>query len=163
MILILDTSAFLSGMFTSLPVGYDKVFITSNVRKEVVKGAPSRILENLLEAGLKVRDPLAMETAREMAGITGDLDELSETDLSIIALSLELEDAKVITDDFRIQNVLKSNNIKFAPAGEVGERTIKEVWKWTFRCRGCGRYFDKAQKYDDCPICGSSVRKVRKR
>jgi UPF0271 protein len=161
--LILDTSAFLSGRFSSLPAGYDGIFITSGVKDEVSKGAPSSMLKNLLEAGLEVRDPVSLETAKRKAGATGDLEKLSETDLSIIALALELEDAKVVSDDFRIQNVLKSVNKPFESAGEIGDQTIREVWTWTFRCRGCGRYFEEQQKKDECPICGSNVRKYRRK
>lgn len=163
MYLILDTSAFLSGRYGSIPTGFDGVYITFLVKKEVGKGAPSRLLDNLLSAGLEIKDPLSLELAREKATLTGDLEKLSETDLSIIALAIELEDARVITDDFRIQNVLKSNDIDFEPAGEIGNRTITEVWVWTFRCRGCGRYFQEQQKENECPICGSLVRKYRRK
>ena len=159
MIYILDTSAFLSGQFTSIPAGSEDIFITSKVKDEVAKGIPSRALENLLAAGLKTRDPVSLDLAVEKARITGDLDALSEADISIIALAIEIGDAKVVTDDFRIQNVLKSIGIQFLPAGEIGDRTIKDIWSWTFRCKGCGRYFDERQKNDECPICGSRVRK----
>lgn len=160
---ILDTSALLSGQFTTMPARSEDIFITSWVKEEVAKGIPSRALENLLVAGLKLRDPTSLETAIEKARKTGDLDALSDADLSIIALAIEIKDAMVVTDDFRIQNVLKSVSIPFTPAGEIGDQTIKEIWKWTFRCRGCGRYFDDKQKNDECPICGSNVRKYRKK
>jgi len=163
MYLILDASAFLSGRFTSIPDGYDGVVTTSAVKDEINKGAPKRNLQNLLEVGLKVHDPISSEKAKELALRTGDLELLSNADLSIIAIALELKDAMVITDDFRVQNVLTTASIGFQPAGEIGDRTIKKVWNWTYRCRGCGRFFDLQQKNDDCPICGSEVRKVRKK
>ncbi len=163
MYLILDSSAFLSGKYNSIPPGFTGVYITYLVKQEVDKGAPSRILENLLMAGLEIKDPVTMDTAIERADRTGDTDKLSRTDLSIIALALELKDVKVVTDDFRIQNVLKSCDIDFEPAGELGEKTIKGVWSWTNRCKGCGRYFDQQQKNDECPICGSQVRKYKRK
>jgi endoribonuclease Nob1 len=161
--LVLDASAFLSGRITSMPSGHDMICTTSAVRNEVQKGSPGRILENLLSAGLRIKDPISTEDAVRAAKRTGDLDKLSDADISIIALAGELNDVLVLTDDFRIQNVLKSLYIRFEPAGELGSRTIKEIWTWTYRCSGCGRYFDSAQKNDDCPICGSSVKKKRKR
>jgi UPF0271 protein len=163
MILILDTSAFLSGKFTSIPKDQDVFITTSLVENEIRKGAPSRLFANLLESGLKLKDPSSLEDARSLASSTGDLEALSETDLSIIALATEFEDVLVITDDFRIQNVLKSAGIPFEHAGEVGDRTIREVWSWTFRCRGCGRFFNEGQKNDECPICGSEVRRTRRK
>jgi len=163
MFLILDTSALLSGMFNSIPSGYDKVLITSGVRDEVGKGAPSRNMANLISAGLEIRDPLIVERAREAARSTGDIDKLSEVDLSLIALAIEVAEATVVTDDYRVQNVLKSLGISFLPAGEIGDRTISETWSWTHRCKGCGRFFDEPQKKDECPICGSIVRKYRRK
>jgi len=160
--LILDTASFLSGRITSIPHGFDSVCITSRVRDEVMKGRPGKMMEDLLEIGLKVRDPIDMMRANKSAASTGDIDRLSETDISIIALAIEMENVLVLTDDFRIQNVLRSLDIRFQPAGEIGERTVKEVWNWTFRCRGCGRYFEE-EPGQDCPICGSAIKHTRKR
>jgi len=128
----------------------------------VMKGRPGRLMEDLLEIGLKVRDPIDNLRARKAATSTGDIELLSETDISVIALAIEMENVLVLTDDFRIQNVLRSLGIRFQPAGEIGDRTVKEVWNWTFRCRGCGRYFEE-EPGQDCPICGSSIKKTRKR
>ncbi|MFO8050171.1 MAG: NOB1 family endonuclease [Thermoplasmatota archaeon] len=161
--IILDASAFLSGKFTSLPRGYETVITTSYVEEEVRRGAPARSLENLLSAGLKVKDPASVGNAERAAERTGDIELLSKADISIIALALELENVLVVTDDFRVQNVLKDMGIRFEPAGELGGRTINDVWKWTYRCSGCGRYFDEPGKKDICPVCGSQVRKKKKR
>ncbi|MGA1848625.1 MAG: NOB1 family endonuclease [Thermoplasmatota archaeon] len=163
MFLVLDASAFLSGRLNSIPPGFDGVCTTSKVFGEVTKGAPGRLLSNLLEAGLEIRDPASLEKARKAATRTGDLEDLSRTDLSIIALAIELDDPRVVTDDFRVQNVLKGLGISFVEGGEIGNRTIVREWTWTYRCRGCGRFFDSRQKRDECPVCGSGVRKVRKR
>ena len=163
MFLILDTSAFLSGRFNSIPDGFEATYITSEVRSEVSRGAPSRLLDNLLLLGLEIRDPSDKESARKAAGDTGDLEELSDADISVIALAFELEETVVVTDDFRIQNILKKAGIGFEPAGEIGDMKIQHVWKWTFRCRGCGRYFERSMKNDECPVCGSQVRSVRRK
>lgn len=160
--LILDASAFLSGMFSSTPKGFEKVLTTSSIRGEIGRGRPSKDLENMISTGLKIMDPSEIERAREAATKTGDIGSLSDADISVIALAMEVGDVIVVTDDFRVQNVLKSVGIRFEPAGELGSRTIKEIWTWTYRCSGCGRYFDKAQKNDDCPVCGSLVRKKKK-
>lgn len=158
----MDTSALLSGRMNTLPTGFTCVYITSLVRSEVTRGAPARLLENLLSSGLAVRDPHSSDKAEEAATATGDIKGLSFADISVIALAMELEDATVVTDDFRVQNVLSSVSIAFEPAGEAGKR-ISNTWEWTFRCRGCGRYFKREQKNDECPICGSNVRLYRKR
>jgi UPF0271 protein len=159
--LILDSSALLSGRLTSLPAGFEGVHITSSIRREISRGNPGRLLTGLLDAGMRITDPADTSKARKAASRTGDFDELSDTDLEIISLAIELDDPMVITDDFRIQNVLSHLNIEFRPAGEIGERTIRETWQWHYRCRGCGRYYD--EKIMECPVCGSSIRPVKRR
>ncbi|MCK5773729.1 MAG: hypothetical protein KAH57_08065 [Thermoplasmata archaeon] len=161
--LILDASALLSGKFTSMPPGNQRVLITSLVRDEIGKGAPKKLLERLIDAGLKVLDPVDLKPAEDAATSTGDLPSLSKPDISVIALAIETDDPMVLTDDFRVQNVLKKLKIPFEPAGEIGDRAIKEVWTWSFRCRGCGRYFDDGDKLPDCPICGSELKRSRKK
>ncbi|MFW3145621.1 MAG: NOB1 family endonuclease [Thermoplasmatota archaeon] len=163
MFLVLDASALLSGSFNSIPSGFEAVFITSRVKDEVSKGSPARKLDQLISAGLSIRDPRDTSGAEKASSGTGDLGSLSDADLSVIALAMELGNAVVMTDDFMVQNVLKSLGIRFESAGELGARKISEVWKWTFRCLGCGRFFEEAQKEEICPICGSNVKKKRKR
>ena len=158
--LILDASAFLSGRINSIPVDFDGVITTSTVRDEVDKGKPGDMISHLLDLGLEVRDPLYRDDAIESARDTGDLDKLSEADLDVISLAMEIDDVLVVTDDFGIQNVLKSRDIPFVPGGEIGDREISSQWKWTYRCTGCGRYFDEMMT--DCPVCGSPLKKTRK-
>jgi rRNA maturation endonuclease Nob1 len=160
--LILDTAVFLSGSITSIPDGFDEVYITSDVKDEVSMGSPLRVMENMISAGLVVKDPKDREVARSIIEQTGESDLLSNADISIIALALELEEVMVLTDDFRIQNILKSQKIPFGPAGEIGNRTIKDQWEWTYRCRGCGKYFDDPPE-DLCIICGSGIKRTRKK
>jgi len=160
--LILDSSALLSGKFTSLPRGFDSVLITDEVRKEVSKGRPEKLLSSLLDAGLKVLGPVDKDKATDAARKTGDLPKLSEADLSVIALALERQTVIVVTDDFAVQNVLSFLHIRFTGGGELGDRTIRETRILKPRCRGCGRFYtDMAMK--ECPICGSEVRPVRSR
>lgn len=159
---ILDASAFLSGRITSLPDSPGNVFVTPEVVKEIEHGAPKRAIDNLLISGLLIRSPEDLEDAKKAAERTGDIELLSIADLSVIALAMEINGSVVMTDDFRIQNVLLSLDMKFITAGEIGDRTIKEVWDWTYRCRGCKKFFQDPPLCD-CPICGSEIRKVRKR
>ena len=60
------------------------------------------------------------------------------------------------TDDYSIQNLARVLGLKYKTVGFKG---IKEVIHWKYRCRGCGRIFDK--NMPDCPICGSQLRSVR--
>lgn len=159
--LVLDASAFLSGRLNSIPEDFEKVITVTSVKKEVNRGNPGRLISNLMATGLEILDPSSRNAAIEAANKTGDMGELSPADLDIISISVELGDVVVMTDDFRIQNVLESLGISFIPAGEIGDRAIEKRWSWSYRCRGCGRYYEK--KFENCPICGSDLKKTRKK
>ncbi len=160
--IILDASAFLSGRITSLPGSPGDVFVTPEVVREIEHGRPKRTIDNLLISGLLLRSPVDLQEAKKAAIRTGDNELLSSADLSVIALAMEIKGSVVMTDDFRVQNVLLSLDLEFIPAGEIGDRTIKEIWEWTYRCRGCKKNFQDPPE-SDCPICGSEIRKARKR
>lgn len=155
-IVVLDASSILSGGLTDL-TGLE-AFITPEVVEEVSKGRPKALLDNLISAGLTVRGARNTDDAAAAAASTGDLDHLSFADLSVIALAMEIGGI-VITDDFRVQNVLHAAGLAYRHAGEIGDRTISSAWRWRYRCKGCGRYYEKGS--DDCPICGSELRSVR--
>ncbi|MDG6224329.1 MAG: DNA-binding protein [Candidatus Thermoplasmatota archaeon] len=155
---VLDASAILSGRLSSLQ-GME-AYITPEVVQEIRKGRPHDILERLLDSGLIIASAPDRGPALDAARSTGDLPHLSDADISVIALAREIS-AVVITDDFRVQNVLNSLNLRFEPAGEIGDRSIKERWTWTFRCTGCKRYYEDARH--DCPVCGSPLKSVRSR
>lgn len=161
---ILDTSFFLSGMDPSSVEA--ECAITPEVRKEVEKGLPARKMDYYLESGLvRIIAPTeeSIRRAMEEASITGDEHRLSKADISVIALALELK-GKIITDDYSIQNVAKKMGIEYFP---LNERGINEVWRWRYRCTGCGRFFE--EYHDSCPVCGmplkttSSRRKANRR
>ncbi len=93
------------------------------------------------------------------AGITRDSEELSGTDIDILAKALEYsrrEETILITDDFAIQNTAIQLGIRVMPAAQ---RKIKDVLLWEKQCIGCKRRFPEG---DVCPVCGSQMKKVRK-
>jgi UPF0271 protein len=99
----------------------------------------------------------SLDKVKEVARKSGDIGRLSDVDVSVIALAIDL-DGVVLTDDFSIQNVCAIMGIDYSPVGTGG---IKRIEKWNYRCVGCGKWF--AEKQDDCPVCGSSMRAHRKR
>ncbi len=153
---VLDATALRAGM--SLGGERGEFFTTPGVINEIRKGPVARSLELAVEISLTVAEPgdAARKKVLETAGKTGDSGRLSETDMEILALAWELK-AAIISDDYSVQNV----------AAVLGLRTesqidgIRKVINWTYRCRGCGKYYD--EKQPDCPICGSEVRQVPKK
>ncbi len=96
---------------------------------------------------------------RTKAGVTKDSEELSRTDIDILAKALEYsgrEETILVTDDFAVQNTAIQLGIKVMPAGQ---RRIKDVILWEKQCIGCKRRFPQG---DECPVCGSQMKKRRK-
>jgi UPF0271 protein len=96
---------------------------------------------------------------RLKAQITKDIEELSGTDIDILAKALEysrLQNTILITDDFAVQNTAIQLGIEVMPAGQ---RKIKDILLWEKQCIGCKRRFEQG---DECPVCGSPMKKRRK-
>ncbi|VVB96733.1 Endoribonuclease Nob1 [uncultured archaeon] len=93
------------------------------------------------------------------ANVTKDSEELSGTDIEILAKALEYsgrEETVLVTDDFAIQNTAIQLGIRVMPAGQ---RKIKDILLWEKQCIGCKRRFPGG---DVCPVCGSPMNKRRK-
>ncbi|MBU4492532.1 MAG: NOB1 family endonuclease [Euryarchaeota archaeon] len=110
---------------------------------------------------VKVEPPLESfkKEVRTKAGISRDSEELSAADIDILAKALEYsrrEETILVTDDFAVQNTAIQLGIKVMPAGQ---RKIKDVLLWEKQCIGCKRRFPEG---DECPVCGSPMKKRRK-
>lgn len=153
---VLDTSAILSGTFF---VG--EIITTPKVIDEFTPGGHAwRILQYMMEAGLKIMCPpqQAIKKVKNTAKKTGDIDDLSLTDIEILALALHLKnDVMLLTDDYAMQNVAKELGIHWKGILEKG---IKEKIYWAYRCASCGKRVPMG--YVACPICGGKLKKVRK-
>ncbi|MDO9096771.1 MAG: NOB1 family endonuclease [Candidatus Methanoperedens sp.] len=110
---------------------------------------------------VRVEPPLESfkKVVRTKAGVTKDSEELSRTDIDILAKALEYsgrEETILVTDDFAVQNTAIQLGIKVMPAGQ---RKIKDVLLWEKQCIGCKRRFPQGE---ECPVCGSEMKKRRK-
>ncbi len=154
--LVLDASAVLSGMDLPEPA---RMVTTSFVVDEVSKGRMGRKMAYLLEAGLRVQDPTpeSMDRVDSASKKMGESGRLSGADLGILALAIDVGGI-LLSDDYSIQNLASVLNISYKGLVQLG---IKKEFQWTYRCRGCGRYYDEPA--DDCRVCGSTIRSVRKR
>ncbi|MDK2891873.1 DNA-binding protein [Methanohalophilus sp.] len=139
----------------------DATFVTVPSVIEELKSRESSI-EGLLaiESGAKVEqpNPEAIAEIHRMARNTRDIEELSKTDIEILAKAFEYKDnAILLTDDYAMQNVALLLGIEVKP---VTQKKIKDRIIWEKRCTGCRRKFDSG---DECPVCGSPLKKTRKR
>jgi UPF0271 protein len=112
------------------------------------------------ESGARVEMPedSFREKIMQTANKTRDCEELSSTDIDILAKALEYKGNSVLlTDDYAVQNVAKVLGLEVKP---VAQKKIKDVLVWQKQCTGCRKKFDSG---DICPVCGSPLKKRRKR
>ncbi|GFO97841.1 hypothetical protein ig2599ANME_2052 [groundwater metagenome] len=126
---------------------------------EELRDEKSRTIMELMN--VRVEPPLESfkKKVRTKASITRDSEEISGTDIDILAKALEYserEETVLVTDDFAVQNTALQLGIKVMPAGQ---RKIKDVLIWEKQCIGCKRRFPQG---DECPVCGSPMKKRRK-
>lgn len=151
--LILDTSA----LFSMEDLPDCDIAVPPGVVEELKKYKDNRIERwgDLLRVSECTKASISKVVGASMG--SGDAGRLSDVDVSVIALAIDLE-GTVMTDDFSIQNVCSIMGIGYRPVGTDG---IKRIEKWNYRCNGCGKWYKK--KMNDCPICGSSMKAHRKR
>ena len=151
--LILDTSAF----FTMDWIPEEDFLCPPGVVDELKRYDDPRLA--LWDDRLKISDftDESLNKVREEARKTGDLGRLSDVDLSVLALALDMN-GTILSDDYSIQNVAKSMGIPYRSVGTTG---IGKKFKWNYRCIGCGKWYK--ERLDDCPICGSGMKAHRKK
>ena len=150
---MLDSSAFYAGIpFSSNEPSY----ITSLVYNEIehIKKDHDAIQILIETKRLTINEPedRFVTSTIDAAKKSGDFSNLSDEDISTIALSLQLN-ADLVTDDFAVSNVAKSINIKVIPVMTNG---IKNVVIWKYYCPGCKTDFSKLT---ECPRCGNKLKR----
>ncbi|MFB6163806.1 MAG: NOB1 family endonuclease [Haloarculaceae archaeon] len=144
---VLDSTAFIEEYHTT-----DSTATVPLVREEL-EGEAAYRFDALEGSGMHVHipDDATVERVERAARETGDLAELSRTDVRLIAAAFEL-DAHLVTDDYAMQNVAEKLEVTVEAIAREG---ISEQREWRFQCAGCGREFD--ENHDRCPICGSDL------
>ena len=150
---ILDASAFYAGVpFRSSGDCYTTSLVFEEI-KHIKKN--HNALGTLLDTNrLKIREPDSDSTraATVAAKKTGDFQQLSKQDISILALCIEMN-GEIITDDFAISNVAKNLGLKISPIMTNG---IEDVGKWIHYCPGCRTQHSSGK---ECPMCGTVLKR----
>lgn len=172
--IVLDTSAVIRGLtFIEGLNGADKVVRTERIFLflphsvvEETKYESTKVQLNLLSDRITVikAGRKYLDQAMKIAAKVGLKSELSETDLEVIALALELKErykrVYVATDDARIQNACVFSGIEV-----IGfKKRIKYLLLRIKKCSVCEFEFDSDT--NECPSCGSEkfryiVRKIK--
>ncbi len=164
MIYLIDSAVILNDIqFAFSPS--EKYLTTSKVIAEIKDFRSRAVVDNAFQQNLlKIEEPSpnTIEKIRKKAKDIGM--KLSKADISLIALAFEYknkkEKIKVITDDYSVQNMLPSLGIPFS---SVIRGEIKEEIEFEKICTGCGKKYKGSYVEDICDICGSRLKRVRKK
>ena len=154
----LDAGAFYTG-FVFLSSAY-RFCTTQAVLDEVkhIKRSHGAIEALLESSNLQILnlDTKSIKKVVAAARRTGDYTKLSEADISIIALALQLE-IVLVTDDFAVANVATTLKIRVK---SVASKGITHTRKWIAYCSACSRAFGPNAK--ECRLCGNRLRRKYK-
>ncbi|GBC74554.1 hypothetical protein HRbin05_00596 [archaeon HR05] len=159
-VIVLDATAFYAGIpLSSFSHPSIQYYTTSFVLDEVRHIKQSIDAINLLvnTGKLIVADPKQeyMEEARAYAEKVGEYD-LSDADISIIALALMLQPSYEVTiasDDYGIVNVAMVIGLSIS---YITSRGIRYSGKWVRYCKVCRITYNDASKV--CRVCGNRLR-----
>lgn len=154
---VLDSTAFYAG----IPYQGNGRYYTTYLVLEEVKH--HNVGSSFIQSRVMVTEPTleSLNKVKTTAAKTGDIGALSQTDLSLLALGLDLMDSKggvsLISDDFAVRNVADVLSIPLASTSVKGGEWKNMTWK--IYCRGCGKTYTNP-KLTVCPVCGTRL--VRK-
>jgi UPF0271 protein len=148
---VLDASIFFSECTIA-----GELYTTPSVCDELVDIRSKGNFEKFSAAGLRVVSPEDLTRQKVIAAATVSRDKgvLSETDIDLLALTLDLG-ATLCTDDFAIQNVALVLGVT---TQSINQRKAKRV-HWKYRCSGCGRYYNHD---GECEVCGAAIKRKLK-
>jgi UPF0271 protein len=113
---------------------------------------------------IKIPQEEYLNKIKTSADKIGDAHLLSEADIQLLALALELktqgEHPEIITDDYSIQNVAKQNNIEFYALATFG---IRRLLEWMRYCPACHKEYPINSSFSTCQICGTKLKRKPKR
>jgi UPF0271 protein len=165
-IVILDTSAFLAG-FDPFSLSEEQVTVPK-VEEEIRKNSMicMRFRTAIENGKLKVKAPSQefLHKAKNTSSKVGDSYLLSETDIQLLALALELKASgyvpQIVTDDYSIQNVATRMGIEFLALATFG---IKRLLEWIRYCPACHREYPADCASKECLICGTELKRKPRR
>ena len=101
-----------------------------------------------------------LQEVKEASKRVGDIRYLSEADLQVLALALELKNIglnpSIVTDDYSIQNVANQVGVNFASLMTYG---IRFRFNWILYCPACYRKYPSDYRFKSCEVCGTKLKR----
>lgn len=165
-VVVLDTSAFVAG-FDPFSISVEQVTVPK-VEEEILRNSMVKMrFETAIESGkVKVKAPTqeSSNKAKAFASKVGDSFKLSDADMQLLALALELKAEgyapQIVTDDYSIQNVATQMKIEFLALATFG---IKRLLEWIRYCPACHREYPANCKTKECQVCGTELKRKPRR
>jgi endoribonuclease Nob1 len=161
-VLILDTTAFIMG-YEATNIS-DVQFSVPMVAKELTEDSTPWLRFKIAQEkhALQVRSPEKkhLEEAKKIAGKMGEVRHLSDADMEILSLSLELKNEKmepiIVSDDYAIQNIAEKIGIGYISLSTIG---IRYQMEWRLYCPACHKRYPSSSTLTICRVCGSPLKK----
>jgi len=158
----LDTSSFIGGLDPSSLK--DTLYTTPTVIEEIRR---DDIIKTRLDAALRSRklkivmpSSESLQEAKVSSNFMGDSYFLSEVDIQVLALALDLRkagnDVVIATDDYSIQNVADKMGLAFKPLITFG---ISRRIHWRRYCPACYKNYPSDYPHSVCQVCGTPLKR----
>ena len=160
--IILDTSAFIAGFdpFSIKNVQYSVPMVEKELFQDTLSWTRFQAAVENKKLHVKEANEDFVNKVKEASKTVGDISFLSEADLQVLALALEVKDRGetplIVTDDYSIQNVANQIGVEFAPLMTFG---IRFRLHWIRYCPACYRKYPADYKFKKCKICGTKLKR----
>jgi UPF0271 protein len=164
--IVLDTSAFVAG-FDPFSLNIEQLTVPK-VEVEIRINSMNKLrFKTALENGrVKIKAPtqLFINHVKVSSSQVGDSFKLSDTDIELLALALELKSTgfspQIVSDDYSIQNVATQLGIEFLALATFG---IKRLLEWIRYCPGCYKEYPANTSAKECQVCGTALKRKPRR
>lgn len=160
--IVLDTSALLAG-FDPFSISEDQYTVPMVMAEIAEKSMLSVRFKTAVESGkIRVETPnkFFLDRVKTSASVVGDSFFLSNTDVQVLALSLQLKARGylplIATDDYSIQNVANQIGIEFTSLATFG---IRRRLQWMRYCPACHKKYPAEYKSAKCEVCGTELKR----
>ncbi len=157
---VLDASAFMVGGVEFHPeISYTTDSVVREVKANIIQKA--RVEGLIASKVLKVCSPddKFIDLIKKKSIELGEETSLSDTDVEVLALALELSskgvEVTLITDDYSVQNIAGSIGLKWMGIKYAG---ISRLIRWKMACEICG-YETYGTESKACPRCGVKMKR----
>lgn len=149
--------------FDPLSISEEQVtvpMVKEEIKESSIAWVRFRTAEQSRKLNVRAPKKIFMDKVKASATLVGDTFFLSEADLQVLALALELKTQSyspmIATDDYSIQNVANQMSIEFASLATFG---IRFRLQWIRYCPACHKRYPADYKSRRCEVCGTELKR----